>query len=56
MLIAGIAGGIFELCLSYALQGRIGELSELVPRMSYFALAPFIGADEAALVATEAVG
>ena len=41
--IEAITGGIFELCFSYALQGRIAELSELVPRTTYFALAPFIG-------------
>lgn len=52
--IEAITGGIFELCLSYALNGRIGELSELAPRTTYFALAPFTGADEAARVATEA--
>jgi AcrR family transcriptional regulator len=52
--IEAITGGIFELCSSYARRGRIAELSELVPRTTYFALAPFIGADEAAQVATEA--
>jgi len=47
-----ITGGIFELCLSYALRGHIEALTELAPRASYFALAPFIGAEEAALIAT----
>jgi AcrR family transcriptional regulator len=51
--IEAITGGIFELCASYAQRGRIAELSELVPRATYFALAPFIGAEEAARVATE---
>jgi AcrR family transcriptional regulator len=50
-----IAGGIFELCLSYAVQGHIGELSQLVPVATYFALAPFIGIEEAGRVATEPV-
>jgi AcrR family transcriptional regulator len=53
--IEAIAGGIFELCFSYALQGRIGELSELVPRATYFALAPFLGAEEAGRIAVEGV-
>jgi AcrR family transcriptional regulator len=51
--IEAITGGIFELCFSYALQRRISELSELVPRATYFALAPFIGTEEAARLATE---
>ncbi|TMK99146.1 MAG: TetR/AcrR family transcriptional regulator [Actinobacteria bacterium] len=51
--VEAVTGGVFELCLSYALRGRIGELSELVPRATYFALTPFIGADEAARIATE---
>lgn len=51
--IEAIAGGLFELCFSYALQGRIGELSELVPRATYFALAPFLGAEEAGRIAVE---
>jgi AcrR family transcriptional regulator len=50
-----LAGGIFELCLSYAVQGHIGELSELLPVATYFALAPFIGIEEAGRVATEPV-
>jgi AcrR family transcriptional regulator len=46
-----IAGGIFELCLHYAVQDRIEELPELAPVASYFALAPFIGGEEAASIA-----
>jgi hypothetical protein len=46
-----IAGGIFDLCLHYAFQGRIGELPELVPSATYIALAPFVGSKEAARVA-----
>jgi AcrR family transcriptional regulator len=48
-----ITGGVFELCASYAQRGRIAELPELAPRATYFALAPFLGAEEAARVATE---
>jgi AcrR family transcriptional regulator len=50
--IEAIAGGLFELCLTYALQGRIERLPELLPRASYFALAPFVGSEEAWQVAT----
>jgi AcrR family transcriptional regulator len=53
--IEAIAGGIFELCFSYALQGRICALSELVPRATYFALAPFLGAEEAGRIAVEGI-
>lgn len=51
--IEAIAGGVVELCLSHALQDSIGELPGLVPSATYFALAPFIGAEQAARVATE---
>ncbi len=50
--IEAIAGGLFELCLTYALQEQIERLPELLPRASYFALAPFIGSDEAWRLAT----
>jgi AcrR family transcriptional regulator len=50
--IDAIAGGLFELCLHCALQRRINELPELTPAASYFALAPFIGSEQAARVAT----
>jgi AcrR family transcriptional regulator len=49
--IEAIAGGIFDLCLHYSFQGRIAELPELVPSATYIALAPFVGAKEAARVA-----
>jgi AcrR family transcriptional regulator len=47
-----IAGGLFELCLHHALRRRMRELPLLVPRATYFALAPFIGAAAAGDVAT----
>jgi AcrR family transcriptional regulator len=50
--IEAIAGGLFELCLTYALLGRTESLPELLPRATYFALAPFIGPEQAGLVAT----
>jgi AcrR family transcriptional regulator len=53
LAVEAIGGGIFELCLSYAARGHIGDLSELVPWATYFVLAPFVGAEHAARVATE---
>lgn len=53
MTVEAITGGVFELCASYAQRGRIAELPELAPRATYFALAPFLGAEEAARVATQ---
>ena len=50
--IEAVAGGLFELCLTYALQGQTERLSELLPRATYFALAPFIGPEQAGGVAT----
>jgi AcrR family transcriptional regulator len=50
--IEAIAGGLFELCLTYALLGHIESLAELLPRATYFALAPFIGPEQAGHVAT----
>jgi AcrR family transcriptional regulator len=51
-----IAGGVFELMLDHALQGRIRELPAMVPRATYFALAPFIGAQAAAEISIEPQG
>jgi AcrR family transcriptional regulator len=48
-----IAGGLFEVCLHYALAGRIGKLPEAIPAATYIALAPFLGGEEAARIATE---
>jgi AcrR family transcriptional regulator len=50
--VEAITGGIFELALHHALQGRIGELPAMVPRATYFSLAPFIGTEAAGEVAT----
>lgn len=49
-----IAGGLFELMLHHALQRRVHELPVMVPRATFFALAPFIGAEAAGEVATVA--
>jgi AcrR family transcriptional regulator len=50
--VEAIAGGVFELMLHHALQNRMHELPVMVPRATYFALAPFIGAEAAGEVAT----
>jgi hypothetical protein len=50
--IEAIAGGLFELCQTYAMQGQIEKLSELLPRATYFTLAPFIGPEQAGSIAT----
>jgi AcrR family transcriptional regulator len=47
-----IAGAIFELCLHHAVEGRIPQLPELTSEVTFIALAPFIGAEEAARVAS----
>jgi AcrR family transcriptional regulator len=53
LTIEAIAGGIFELCLTYTAQGHVRELTELAPWVIYFALAPFVGTEVAGRVATE---
>ena len=53
--VQAIGGGLFELMLHHALQGRTHELPVMVPRATYFALAPFIGAEAAGEVATAAL-
>jgi AcrR family transcriptional regulator len=47
VMVEAIAGGIFELMLHHVLQNRTHELPVMVPRATYFALAPFIGAEAA---------
>jgi AcrR family transcriptional regulator len=51
--IEAIVGGLFELCLTYALLGRIEQLPELLPRATFFALAPFIGSEPAWRIAMD---
>ena len=54
--IEAIAGGVFDLCLLYALEGRIGELRELTATATYFTLAPILGGEQAARIATAPPG
>ncbi len=51
--IDAIAGALQEMFMHYAVQGRIADLPELTADATYVALAPFIGAEEAAQVAIE---
>jgi AcrR family transcriptional regulator len=54
--IEATTGGLFELCLHHAIGDRIRELPELTSDATYIALAPFIGAEEAARVARTPIG
>jgi AcrR family transcriptional regulator len=54
--VEAVASAIYEMCLDYALKGRIRELPELTVLATYMALAPFVGSEEATSVAMEAVG
>ena len=42
-----IAGALFEIVQREAAAGRYATLMSLLPRLTYIALAPFTGADEA---------
>jgi AcrR family transcriptional regulator len=54
--IEAIAGGLQEVFLHHAALGRLNELPELTPEVTYIALAPFIGPQEAAQVAVKPMG
>jgi hypothetical protein len=43
-----ITGGVWQILHDYVDTGRISELSDLAPQVSYLALVPFLGADAAA--------
>ena len=47
-----VVGGIHATLYHYVAQQRVGELPGLLPLLTYFALAPFTGPDEAALRAS----
>jgi AcrR family transcriptional regulator len=49
--VEAILGGVFELCLSCTLQQRVETLPQLLPLATYFVLAPFVGAEDAAALA-----
>lgn len=48
-----LTGAIIEIIHEHALKRRIQRLPELVPELTYIALAPFIGAEHAAQIASE---
>ncbi len=48
-----VAGGIWQVLHRYIERGAIEELPAAVPQLTYFALAPFVGAPAAATVARE---
>lgn len=50
--IEAISGGLQELCFGYVLRERVGSLPDILPAATYFALAPFVGVEDAARVAT----
>jgi len=50
---AAITGGIFELCVTYVMQQQITALPEATPAATYFALAPFVGSQEAVRIADD---
>jgi AcrR family transcriptional regulator len=54
--VEAIVGGIYELCLHYAVHDRLSELPELEGEVTFIALAPFLGSEEAARVAATPLG
>lgn len=50
---AAITGGIFELCSTYVMQQRAAALPSAAGSATYFALAPFVGTQEAARLAQD---
>jgi hypothetical protein len=51
-----ISGGILEILYFYVSNNRVIDLPQLVPALTYIALAPFIGTEQAATVASESLG
>jgi len=50
-----VAGGIWQVLHGYIERGATGALPGVAPQLTYFALAPFLGAPRAAAVALETV-
>jgi AcrR family transcriptional regulator len=48
-----IAGGIYELVSRYYLEGRLEQLPEALPAVTYFTVAPFFGLEQARRVAMQ---
>src|SRR5436190_22681877 len=47
-LIDTIVGGVYHTIHSYVAAGRVADLPELLPMLTYFVLVPFLGREEAA--------
>lgn len=47
-----IGGGIYELMSRYEREGRLAELPEALPALTYFTVAPFFGVEEARRVSS----
>lgn len=54
--VEAIGGGLFELMYSCVMRDRIHEMPGMITHATYVALAPFIGPEEAAKVASEPLG
>jgi hypothetical protein len=46
-LIDAIVGGVYSTIYSHVSTGRVAALPELLPMLSYFMMAPFVGRDGA---------
>lgn len=55
-LLGSIVGGIYATIYRYVADGRVAELPSLAPTLTFFALAPFIGPDEATRQLTDGIG
>jgi len=47
-LVDTIVGGVYHTIHTYVAEGRVAELPELLPTLTYFVLVPFLGREEAA--------
>jgi AcrR family transcriptional regulator len=56
ILIEAILGAINEVVYDHASSGREQELPSLLPELTYIALAPFIGSEQAAKIAVQETG
>ena len=50
-----VAGGIWQVLHRYVERGAIADLPSAAPQLTYFALAPFLGADAAAQAALQTI-
>jgi AcrR family transcriptional regulator len=55
-LVASVVGGIYATIYRYVAEGRVRDLPDLLPVLTYFMLVPFVGQDEAASELTDQPG